>query len=826
MKALIGGPAHSWPCVSPMHRPRARIPAAVRRGRLSVILLGMLVSVTMITAQAQGALTYITPGAWFETAVLIIPGTYASAQPFHASHFFKLLLSRGTILAAMLQPNPEGDADLYLYDTFRKSVANSTTAEQGATETAQYVAQVTGYHYIEVRFVSGRSDYTVTVDESTIGVVAASWGTAVSPVDAAPGDLGVPLTVEVRNENNFTITDVTATLHLGEAFANASGGNLAVAHHSLQVQPGQSFGLTFTLSINSSTPLGVHLLPMTMGHYSISTSTSTTTTSTTSTPSKTETSTASTSTPSTSTSVTPSLPFNLTVPVRLPGRAAFQFALSDLFIRPGFSTALLLKVRNQGTAAVGPSELTLTLPPPLALPGGGGRWSVGALSPGEEATVPISLYAPSSTQGSTFQVAAALTYRSAMGLSRTETQTLAVSVLTASDIQFTVLAEGGRLTAGDFSNVTMTVVNNGTATAYGVDLTLTLSPPLTLAGKDNRWFASSLDPGQGFSFQAAVWAPYGAQGQSFTAAVSIGYRTPEGVAKTDLRGGIGLIVSSAAETEPILSTSLDNADLLAGQVNEVSITVSNDGLSPATALLVTLTTPPGVTIVGRNNRWFVPKVEAGGKVVLPARLFVSSGGVGADSPATVTLSYRDSRSNDITETSSIGFTARGYIDLYVMNIVTSPSLAVAGRSLIVSGSLLNEGSITAKAVNISLAPSPDGVFIATVGSSNFVGEAPVGLQTPFSINLLVASGVTNGTYSLPLHVSFKNDRNELRQVSATVPIAVVEEAPSQPETPAGARPYGLLTIAFVAAAFSALGFVLGVLLQRRRRGSAREQTVA
>ena len=193
-----------------------------------------------------------------------------------------------------------------------------------------------------------------------------------------------------------------------------------------------------------------------------------------------------------------SLPFNLTVPVQVPGRPILQFLLSDLFLRPGVSTTLVLTLHNLGRAPVGPSELTLNVPPPLALPETGNKWSLGAILPGDEVKVPISLYAPSSTQGNTFQITAALTYRSVTGLSRTETQTLTVSVQTASDIQFVVLAEGQSLTAGDFSNVTVTVLNNGTAAANSVDLTLTPSPPLTLAGKDNRWFVSSLSPGQTF----------------------------------------------------------------------------------------------------------------------------------------------------------------------------------------------------------------------------------------------------------------------------------------------------------------------------------------
>ncbi|MEM3045608.1 MAG: hypothetical protein QW057_00825 [Candidatus Bathyarchaeia archaeon] len=506
---------------------------AARRGRAKLLALGVLVCLVQGSAYAEAAqpsLTYLIPGGSFYTATLITPGAYANTQAFSASHFFKLLLSRGTTLAAMVQPSPSGDLDLYLYDCFRQGVTNSTMRQLGATEQTQFTTEVAGYCYLEVRYVSGQPDYTLMIDISALEVVAADWGTAASPVEAAPGDLGVPLTVKVRNQNNFTITDITATLFLNGGFANASGGDTALAHCSLLVQPAQTFDLTFTLSLASSTALGVHLLPVTVRYYSTSTTTSTTTTSTTSNPSRTETSTTSTSTPSTTTVMTAGLPFNLTVPVQVSGRPTFQFVLSDLFLKPGSSTPLTLAVRNLGTAPASSVELTLSLPPPLALEGSGNRWSLGTILPGVEVEVPVSLYAASSTQGSTFQVAATVAYRSVTGFTRTETQTLAVIVLTPSDIQFVVLTEDRPLTAGDYGNVTVTVVNNGSTPASSVDVTFTPPPPLSLAGKDNRWFVHSLAPGEAFAFQAAVWAPYASQGQSYTATVAISYRTTEGVA--------------------------------------------------------------------------------------------------------------------------------------------------------------------------------------------------------------------------------------------------------------------------------------------------------
>jgi len=100
-------------------------------------------------------------------------------------------------------------------------------------------------------------------------VVKASWGTSDSEIQAAPGDMNIPLTVAMQNIGNSTVTGLSGTLILQRPFANVSGGRSARAFYDGSVSPGSTYSLKFILNIDAGATPGEYALDMRIDYLMI-----------------------------------------------------------------------------------------------------------------------------------------------------------------------------------------------------------------------------------------------------------------------------------------------------------------------------------------------------------------------------------------------------------------------------------------------------------------------------------------------------------------------------------------------------------------------------
>jgi len=335
----------------------------------------------------------------FSSATTITPGAYTSAQPAYGSSFYKIDVTRGTTLVALLQFDRGADYDLYVYDMYQQEVAHSANRALGVAELTQYLAVTTGYHLLEVRFISGSQlNYTLTVDLSRFTVLSTNWGSPGSPEEAGPGETGAPFSVTVRNENDYAVAGLTGALNLPTFFTNVMGGLTATASYSGTVAPGQTFTLAFPLDISAGATVGVYACNLTLGSYQVSGS-----------------------------RLLAKLPVNLTVDIWLTGKSLLQAALSPRLLTPGTANMLTLNVSNTGTAPADAVQLVVRPPAPLVTTGGD-TWMLGSLSPGETASATFTLYVPATSQLATYQLGVTLSYTNVLGLQTTETLSLAFLV--------------------------------------------------------------------------------------------------------------------------------------------------------------------------------------------------------------------------------------------------------------------------------------------------------------------------------------------------------------------------------------------------------------
>jgi len=105
----------------------------------------------------------MVPGAGFNSALELSPGTYSFYIGSGELHFFKVMLEPGDILIVFIRMATNQDFDLYLLNPRRELVGQSIRPA-GLTDFVEYVAAERGPHYIVVTVFGGSSGvYSLTV---------------------------------------------------------------------------------------------------------------------------------------------------------------------------------------------------------------------------------------------------------------------------------------------------------------------------------------------------------------------------------------------------------------------------------------------------------------------------------------------------------------------------------------------------------------------------------------------------------------------------------------------------------------------------------------
>jgi hypothetical protein len=164
-------------------------------------------------------------------------------------------------------------------------------------------------------------------------------------------------------------------------------------------------------------------------------------------------------------------------------------------------------------------------------------------------------------------------------------------------------------------------------------------------------------------------------------------------------------------------------------------------------------------------------------------------------PLTVSISYKDANGYSHSFDTTVTVALEPLIDIVVRDLKAEAS----GNTLEVSGTLVNYGSATAYRVEVR-------VYAGGSSSSSFIGDVDPGSQTSFRVRVQATGGV-GGTARLS--IGYYNIFNEygVRELL----ISVTQAQPKAEERPAGEglpTPYGLLTMASVAAFLALAGTLL------------------
>jgi hypothetical protein len=724
--------------------------------------------------------------------------------------------------------------------------------------------------------------------QSSFTVIASTWGTAASPLEAEPGDKNMALTMTIQYTGSMAVSRLTVTLHPPSGFTDSNGATHPKAY-SPAIQPSTIFQIGFSLDISSSVAIGSHTFSTQITWTTIDNSTN---------------------------------EEYVDVTVRLRGKVALTFQAEDTSLSPGQVNAITITVSNDGSGDASKILISITSPPQTSIltemP------NAFDLAAGQSRNLAISIFASAAAAGSAMTFATSAAYRDAYLNSRATTQNIGMRVSTIGQASITVTASTDSLPSGETSRVDLTIQNRGTFSLSGLSATVTPQPPISLTDSDGRFILGTLGADSSKSLQASMFVAPSASSTA-SATVTLTYTDPSQTVRTEARtisfllvprtslplsvslsttslmansqssigvritnnggstvtdvtatvtltgpqtaivgpslfqisriptGGdssfslpvstgnvatastatltmaISYLDSSSVQrsdsrsfgltieiipTSSPLAIELEPETLVAGTVNNLTVTLRNVGLTRLETLSASFSFPGSAATLLEPDIYQTHAIAPGESVVVRVRAYVSSAAT-ASVVLQVSLKYYDERQILTQETRSLGLLSRGVIDLKLVDYSVIPDTPYPGQIFSITATLTNMGTITASAVTAT--PNLTSAFTIFGATSVFVGDVLVDNPVTFTLSLQVSNETMPGPRDIVIELSFLDNLRSPLSVNEAIAVSVIEK-PQPPSTEtsqsplvAGLRQGGPLMLVAV------VTLVLGLFLGRRMR---------
>ncbi|MEM0090446.1 MAG: hypothetical protein QXP86_00755 [Nitrososphaerota archaeon] len=269
--------------------------------------------------------------------------------------------------------------------------------------------------------------------------------------------------------------------------------------------------------------------------------------------------------------------------------------------------------------------------------------------------------------------------------------------------------EHSTLTPGMLNEAKIIISNNGTADMYNV--MISLGDPditgVTIINTKRSWQFSRIPPNTDIVLPISLQVENYAVNKALRIPIDITYLDSYGQQKRLQQNAMFRIGTQISERIRIEAT-LDNDLLSPTTVNQLKITLRNEGLEPAYSVEVELTPPQSVpaflTFVGKSGRWSLNELKAGEECQLDFELFASQLASGKSFLLSLKLSYRDIHNNSYEVVRTIG--------VRVADQPLSKAFKITSGAYLTSGSINNLEILvknlkpyTLKDISITLEPT-------------------------------------------------------------------------------------------------------------------------
>ncbi|MCX8175622.1 MAG: hypothetical protein N3E48_00095, partial [Candidatus Bathyarchaeota archaeon] len=316
-----------------------------------------------------------------------------------------------------------------------------------------------------------------------------------------------------------------------------------------------------------------------------------------------------------------------------------------------------------------------------------------------------------------------------------------------------------------YNNVTLTLKNDGEAVAKNVNVYVFSSSLAVVISEDNQWSFPKISPSEEVKVNFEVYASLVQTGVAVPFTIMVSYDDGYGFPRNMTRY-VGLVVEPPS-IKPILDIKLDNEELIAGSVNNLTVSITNNGAGTAKNLEISLNLPRrgttmGVTdatspliLAGEDNLWFFELLKPNSTVTFPVNILVSKNVVGTYTVA-FTLSYKDQYGNLNIETREVGLNVEPKAPSSFVNIQAyklEPENVCVGETFNLTLKIKNFGNFKAQMVIVQLL-TPN--FFAAISPSTVnVGDLQPGAEKNVTFFIMASPKATVGiVYSVEVDISY------------------------------------------------------------------------
>ena len=358
-------------------------------------------------------------------------------------------------------------------------------------------------------------------------IINAVWGTAASPISAAPGDLGDTLTLTLQYIYSATAESIQGYLQLPSGFSLYNGSSVAYASTSGVYPTGATITLSFTLSLSSTLALGSYIIPLDLSW----------------------------------TAAGYAYILNDTVPVtiRVEGRPQLYFASSGQTLTPDAVNQISVSVSDNGSGPATSIFITAS-----SLTGGilNTIPELNSLNPGSATSVTVRAFVPSSAAGGIFALSLTASYKDPYGnvASASQSLNLYTSVASTTTYNTTVAIDpiNINVTTGQQSKISFEILNTGTSPINNPTATLSVSSPLVIVSNSTFSFGRVINTKGSVIFEATLTASPSATLGTYSGTLSVAYSDQQGTQHTQVFT-VGFILSGtiaiSAESESVTQST-------------------------------------------------------------------------------------------------------------------------------------------------------------------------------------------------------------------------------------------------------------------------------
>jgi hypothetical protein len=433
-----------------------------------------------------------------------------------------------------------------------------------------------------------------------------------------------------------------------------------------------------------------------------------------------------------------------TISVTMLGIPDLVYKASPLALIPGRVNNVSLTVSNQGSGAA--SQVAISdsasgvsvLSPVFEIP---------LLAPGQTKSMAVGMYVPASLSGSSIAITVATTYYDAYGSTQSTSQTIGLYANRASAPILNFEALTSSIAAGQTSTVSLALTNLGSGTASNIHIQITSSGQSSVLNQFP--IVGNLGPNSSTTAGIGIYAPQSLAGSPLSLTITSSYTDEFGNAGTSAQT-LGLYVANTTTSLPttLISVTPVRSTVRVGTQSTVSFMVENAGPTSLTSPVLSLTVSSPL-VVTQNSTYAIKGgvLRSGESVAYEAVVGAGTSSTPGFYSASVAVTYLDSSGALKSAIFSSGLVLSGTVNLAIQ----SPTVTQANTTVVVTGSILNEGFSSAYYASVT------GSLAGSKGASptDYVGEVDPNTPIPFSVTIsYVPQAAPNLKANITIGVSY------------------------------------------------------------------------